>query len=170
MCGFLAIRFSNVFLTNFQTFIFFAPKSRDMTSQKSAISQFVLPESDFLSPDDVELMSGESCQVSCRYRLGFRIYSGKTEGAYTPPPRRLRVNETNTVGSNVSFKTKTSKKHFGQNDLLNSGDLNFDLRLKMTEVVSELFLRTFHFRFPFCSTMRRSRDRREFQASPHQVV
>ena len=35
-------------------------------------------------------MSREACQVSCRYRLGFRSYYGKTEagggGRKTPPP------------------------------------------------------------------------------------
>ena len=64
--------FSNIYL--FHTKI----AGGDVT--KSARSQFFLPESDFLSPDDVELMSGESCQDSCRYRLWFRSYSGKTEG------------------------------------------------------------------------------------------
>ena len=77
---FLAIRFTNIFLTNFQTFIFFAPKSREVTSQNRLYLNFC-PNRFFLSPDDVELMSGESCQVSCRYRQGFRSYSGKTEGA-----------------------------------------------------------------------------------------
>ena len=49
----------------------------------------------------------------------------------------------------LSFKTKTllSKNHFGQIWPLTSGDLNFDLSLKMTEVVSEWFLPSF--RTPF---------------------
>ena len=90
LCKFLAIRSTNVFLTNFQTFIFFAPKSREVTSQNRLYLNF-LPESDFLSPDDVELMSGESCQVSCRYRLGFRSYSGKTkEGGVISSPQVVK--------------------------------------------------------------------------------
>ena len=62
----------------------------------------------------------------------------------------------------LSFKTKTlsSKTILVKFDLLTSGDLNFDLSLKMTEVVSEWFLPSFRSRFPICSTMRRSRDRR----------
>ena len=94
LCRFLVIRFTNVFLTNFQTFIFFTPKLREVMSQNRLdLNFFFLPESDFLSPDDVELMSGESCQDSCRYRLWFRSYSGKTEGGGAEnAPRRLRVN------------------------------------------------------------------------------
>ena len=42
--------------------------------------------------NDVELMSGEPCQVSCRRRLGFRSYSGKPPGGVISPPRRSRVN------------------------------------------------------------------------------
>ena len=48
---------------------------------KSAISQNCVARIGFcFAPNDVELMSGEACQVSCRYRLGFRSYFGKTEG------------------------------------------------------------------------------------------
>ena len=82
---------------------------------KLAISQNVLPESDFLASNDVELMSGKSCQVSCRYRLGFRSYSGKLWGGgvmspqvvkwYWPglrniPPRVITKSDTNLYHSN----------------------------------------------------------------------
>ena len=49
LCSLLAIRFANVFLTNFQTFIFFSPpKSREVTSQNRLYLEMFLPESDFL--------------------------------------------------------------------------------------------------------------------------
>ena len=76
----------------------------------------------------------------------------------------------------LSFKTKTlsSKNHFGQIwpfDLC-TGDLNFDLSLKMIEVVSEWFFPSFRTPFSVRSTMRRSRDRRGCSNTPppHQVV
>ena len=65
---------------NFQTFIFFRTKIAGGDVTKSVISNKFLAMNRFLPPNDVELMSGESCQVSCRYRLGFRSYFGKTEG------------------------------------------------------------------------------------------
>ena len=73
---------------NFQTFIFFRIKIAGGDVTKSAIFQnFVARIVFFFAPSDVELMSGEACRVSCRYRLGFRSYSGKTEadGKRLPP-------------------------------------------------------------------------------------
>ena len=81
LCRFLAIRFTNVFLTNFQTFIFFSHQNCGRWRHKIGYFSIFCPNRIFLSPDDVELMSGESCQVSCRYRLWFRCYSGKKRGA-----------------------------------------------------------------------------------------
>ena len=90
LSSFLAIRFSNVFLTNFQTFIFFAPKSWEVTSQNRLYLNLFCPNR-FFTPNDVELMSGESCQVSCRYLIGFRSFPENRVGRDTPS-RRLRVN------------------------------------------------------------------------------
>ena len=104
MCRFLAIRFTNVFLTNFQTFIFFAPKSREVTSQNRLYLIFC-PNQIFLSPDDVELMSGESCHVSCRYRLGFRSYSEKkSRGRRDKPPQAVKVKARTSPHQSALFQ------------------------------------------------------------------
>ena len=50
-----------------------------MTSQNRMYLNLFCPNR-FFTPNDVELMCGGSCQVSCRYRLGFRSYSGKNRG------------------------------------------------------------------------------------------
>ena len=55
------------------------------------------------------------------------------------------------------YRPKTVLENFG---ILTPGDLNFDLSQKMTEMISKRFFASFRRCFPFCSTMRRSRDRR----------
>ena len=63
-----------------------------------------------------------------------------------------RLDETNTIESQSLFYLLKQRRYRRQTilvkfDLLTSGDLNFDLSLKMTEVVSECFLPCF--RMPF---------------------
>ena len=71
-----------------------------------------------------------------------------------------RLDETNTIGSQSLFYLLKQRRYrrntiFVKFDLLTSGDFNFDLSLKMTEVVSAWFLPSFR---TFCSTTRSSRD------------
>ena len=74
----------------------------------------------------------------------------------------------------LKLKILSSKNRFENFGILAPGDLNFDLRQKMTEMISKFFSRAFERRFPFCSTMRRSRDRRggcsNTPPPPQQVV
>ena len=76
-----------------------------------------------------------------------------------------RLDKTNTNKSQSLFYLWKQRRYRRKNilvkfDLLTSGGLKFDLSLKMTEVIWEWFFRAFERRFPFCTTMRRSRDTR----------
>ena len=77
-----------------------------------------------------------------------------------------RLDETNTMASKSLlyfqnsrfYRPKTVLENFG---ILTPSDLNFDLRQKKWPIwFRNYFSRAFERRFPFCSTIYRSRDRR----------
>ena len=86
LCSFLAIRFISIFLMNFQTFIFFAPKSREVTSQNRLYFKIWLPESDFFFTEwrriDVRRGMPSFMSISARVQELFR----KNRGVAEPPP------------------------------------------------------------------------------------
>ena len=88
LCRFLAIRFTNVFLTNFQTFIFFALKSREVTSQNRLYLN-VLPESDFSFTrrrrSDVRRVMPSFMSISARVQELFRKNRGGVISLPPPP-------------------------------------------------------------------------------------
>ena len=80
-------------------------------------------------------------------RLNFDLDLWRSNYAWFDVPWRDKHDRVTIVV--LSFKTKTlsSKNHFGQIWPLTSGDLNFDLSLKMTKVVSEWFFQSFRTTF-----------------------
>ena len=86
LCNFLAICFANVFLMSFQTFIFFTPKSREVTSQNRLYLNF-FPESDFSFTRrriiDVRRVMPSFMSISARVQELFRENRG---GGKRPPP------------------------------------------------------------------------------------
>ena len=94
LCKFLAIGFKNVFLTNFQTFIFFVPKSREVTPQNLLYLIF-WPESDFFCIKrrriDVRRVMPSFMSISPRVQELFRKNRGGGGRDKPPPPRWSRV-------------------------------------------------------------------------------
>ena len=92
LCRFLAIRVTNVFLTNFQTFIFFRTKIAGGDVTKSAISQIFLPESDFSFTRrrriDVRRVMPSFMSISARVQELFRKNRGG--GRDKPPPQAVK--------------------------------------------------------------------------------
>ena len=71
--------FSNIYLLSAQNRVKWRHKIR-------LIAKNFRPILIFFARDDVKLMHGEVCQVSCRYTKKWRSYSGKTEGGSDPTP------------------------------------------------------------------------------------
>ena len=86
---------------NFQTFIFFAPKSREVTSQNRLYLKNNLPESNFSFTRrrriDVWRVMPSFMSISARVQELFRENRGGGGAENAPPPRRLRVNYLRTV-------------------------------------------------------------------------